>query len=135
MFQTDERLSSTFDTYEFSLEEPVKKMEFPFDSQTIEIFKNLFSIYGTITPQGKVLSLAGNIFDKTFADPQQLIGHNLTETVFWQSSEANFRMITDAVDAASKGIISKTILEFRISKEEKSYLELNLYPVYEENSR
>ena len=108
-------------------------MEFPFDIQTIEIFKNIFSIYGTITPQGKVLSLAGSIFDKTFADPQQLIGHNLTETVFWQSSDANFRMITDAVEAASKGITSKTILEFRISKEEKSYLELNLYPVYEEN--
>lgn len=110
-------------------------MEFPFDSQTIEIFKNLFSIYGTITPEGKVLSLAGSIFDKTFADPQLLIGHYLTETVFWQSSDANFRMINDAVDAASRGIVSKTILEFRISKEEKSYIELNLYPVYKDDSR
>jgi PAS domain S-box-containing protein len=107
-------------------------MEFPIDSQTFEIFKNLFSIYGTITSQGKVLSLAGNIFDKTFADPKLLVGQNLTETVFWQSSEANFRMITDAVEAASKGIVSKTILQFRISKEENSYIELNLHPVYEE---
>jgi PAS domain S-box-containing protein len=115
--------------------EPVKKMEFPFDSQTVEIFKNLFSIYGTITPQGKVLSLAGTIFDKTFADPQLLIGHNLTETVFWQSSDANFRMITDAVEAASKGIVSKTILQFRISKEENSYIELNLNPIYEDDRK
>lgn len=108
-------------------------MEFPLNEQTIEIFKNLFSIYGTITPdEGKVLSLAGTIFDKTFADPDQLIGHNLTETVFWQSSEANFRLINDAVNAASKGIASKTTLEFRISKEEKSFVELNLYPVYED---
>ena len=134
MFHIEESLSSTF-TEDRSSVEPEKKMEFPFDSQTIEIFKNLFSIYGTITPEGKVLTLAGNIFDKTFADPQQLIGHSLTETVFWQSSEANFRMITDAVDAASKGIVSKTILEFRISKEEKSFLELNLNPVYDENRR
>jgi PAS domain S-box-containing protein len=110
-------------------------MEFPFDSQTIEIFKNLFTIYGTITPEGKVLTLAGGIFDKTFADPQLLTGHYLTETVFWQSSDANFRMINDAVEAASRGIVSKTILEFRISKEEKSYIELNLHPVYEDGSR
>ena len=110
-------------------------MEFPFNGQTIEIFKNLFSIYGTLTPQGKVMSLAGNIFDKTFADPKLLIGQNLTETVFWQSSDANFRLITDAVEAASRGIMSKTILQFRISKEELCYLELNLFPVYDENTQ
>ncbi|HEY8563091.1 MAG TPA: ATP-binding protein [Pyrinomonadaceae bacterium] len=110
-------------------------MEFPFDIQTIEIFKSLFSIYGTITPQGKVLSLAGSIFDNTFADPKLLVGHDLTETVFWQSSEANYRVITDAVEAASKGIVSKSILEFRISKEEKSFIELNLHPVYEDDNR
>ena len=110
-------------------------MEFPLDIQAIEILKNLFAIYGTISPQGKVLSMAGNIFDKTFADPNDLIGHDLTETVFWQSSEANFRMITDAVEAARKGITSKTLLEFRISKEEKCFLELNLCPVFEETDR
>ncbi|HEY0461172.1 MAG TPA: ATP-binding protein [Pyrinomonadaceae bacterium] len=107
-------------------------MEFPLDIQTIEIFKNLFSIYGTLSPTGVVLSLAGKIFEHTFADPKLLVGHNLTETVFWQSSDANFRMITDAVEAAAKGITSKTILEFRISKEEKSLIELNLSPIYEE---
>lgn len=106
-------------------------MGFELDGQTFEIIKNLFSIYGTLNPQGKVLSLEGKIFDKTFADPKQLIGHNLTETVFWQSSEANFRMLADSVEAAMKGITSKTILEFRISKEEKSVIELNLCPVFE----
>jgi signal transduction histidine kinase len=110
-------------------------MEFPFNGQTVEIFNNLFTIYGTLNPQGKVLSLTGNIFDKTFADPNLLVGQNLTETVFWQSSDANFRLITDAVAAACKGITSKTTLEFRISKEEKSFIELNLYPIFEENSR
>jgi signal transduction histidine kinase/CheY-like chemotaxis protein len=134
MFHTNQRNSSSLADPVSSVE-PIKKMEFPFDSQTVEIFKNLFSIYGTITPQGKVLSLAGNIFDKTFADPKLLIGQNLTETVFWQSSDANFRMINDAVEAARKGIISKTILQFRISKEENSYIELNLYPVYEDERR
>lgn len=106
-------------------------MGFELDGQTFEIIKNLFSIYGTLNPQGKVLSLEGKIFDKTFADPKQLIGHNLTETVFWQSSDANFRMLADSVEAAMKGITSKTILEFRISKEEKSVIELNLCPVFE----
>lgn len=110
-------------------------MEFPLNGQTIEIFNNLFSIYGTLNPEGKVLSLTGNIFDKTFADPNLLLGQDLTETVFWQSSDANFRMISDAVDAAIQGITSKTTLEFRISKEEKSFIELNLFPIFEEGSR
>jgi len=130
MFQTGQQETSSTD----SVREPelTKKMEFPLDIQTIEIFKNLFSIYGTLSPTGVVLSLAGKIFENTFADPKLLVGHNLTETVFWQSSDANFRMITDAVEAAAKGITSKTILEFRISKEEKSFIELNLSPIYEE---
>jgi PAS domain S-box-containing protein len=107
-------------------------MEIPLDVQTIEIFNNLFSLYGTITPHGKVLTLSGKIFEKTFLDPNLLIGQKLTETVFWQSSEQNYRMITEAVEAAGKGIMSKTILEFRINKEENSFIELNLCPVYDE---
>jgi PAS domain S-box-containing protein len=134
MFQTKQRANSV-SADSVSAPESLKKMEFPFDLQTIEIFKNLFSIFGTINPEGKVLSLEGSIFEQTFADPKLLIGQNLTETVFWQSSDANFRLITDAVEAAGKGITSKTILEFRISKEEKNFIELNLFPVYEENSR
>ncbi|MEP6903959.1 MAG: PAS domain-containing protein, partial [Actinomycetota bacterium] len=105
-------------------------MEFPFDAQTAELFDNLFSFYGAINPQGAVLALSGKIFEKTFTNPNLLIGYKLTDTVFWQSSEQNYRMITDAVEAACKGIMSKTTLEFRISKEEKSFVELNLCPVY-----
>jgi len=134
MFQTNQQANSST-ANSFQAAKLNKIMEFPLDIQTIEILKNLFAIYGTISPQGKVLSLAGNIFDKTFADPFDLIGHNLTETVFWQSSDANFRMITDAVEAAGKGITSKTVLEFRISKAEICFIELNLCPVYEEESR
>lgn len=134
MFQTNQQAnSSTAKTFQAA--KLNKTMEFPLDIQAIEILKNLFAIYGTISPQGKVLALAGNIFDKTFADPNDLIGHNLTETVFWQSSDANFRMITDAVEAAGKGITSKTVLEFRISKEEICFIELNLCPVYDADSR
>ncbi len=107
-------------------------MEFPLEAQTVDIFNNLFSIYGTISPRGKVLALAGKIFEKTLLDPNLLTGQNLTETVFWQSSEQNYQMITCAVEAACKGIMSKTILEFRISKEEISFIELNLCPVYSE---
>jgi PAS domain S-box-containing protein len=133
MFQTSQKETQPADSVTDA--ELNNTMEFPLDIQTTEIFKNIFSIYGTITPDGKVLSLAGKIFENTFADPQLLIGHNLTETVFWQSSEANFRLITDAVGAAAKGITSKTILEFRISKEEKSFIELNLAPVYDESAK
>lgn len=110
--------------------EPISNMEFPLDVQTIDVFDNLFSFYGTISSQGKVLALSGKIFEKTFTNPKLLTGHKFTETVFWQSSEHNYRMIKDAVEAACKGIMSKTVLEFRISKEEKSIVELSLCPIY-----
>lgn len=110
-------------------------MESSVNAQTVEVFKHLFAIYGTISPRGEVLALEGKIFENTFADPQLLTGHHLTETVFWQSSEENYRLITEAVEAAGKGVTSKTILEFRISKEEKCIIELNLFPIFEENGR
>jgi PAS domain S-box-containing protein len=111
---------------------PIKDMDFSFNTETAEIFDNLFNLYGTIDSNGKVLTLSGKIFEKTLTNPKLLIGHKLTETVFWQSSEYNFRLINDAVEAACKGIMSKTLLEFRISKAEKIFIELNLCPVFEE---
>ncbi|MBS1797010.1 MAG: response regulator [Acidobacteria bacterium] len=105
-------------------------MNVPFDAATTEIFDQLFALYGTITPSGKVLDLAGRIFEKTRLDPRLLIGQQLTETVFWQSSEQSYRMIADAVEAAGKGIRSNTVLEFRVDKTEKIFLELDLCPVY-----
>jgi PAS domain S-box-containing protein len=137
MFRVDQKQNSS-SAASFQAIEPIKSnktkpMEFLINAQTYEIFNNLFALFGTISPQGKVLSLTGRIFEKTFADPNMLIGQDFTETVFWQSSEQNYRMITDAVEAACKGIMSKTILEFRISKEEKCFIELNLNPVFTEN--
>lgn len=132
MLQTSQMLNARFGD-SFTSIEPLNKMENPFDGKTFEIFNNLFSIYGTITPRGGVLSLAGNIFEKSFADPALLTGQNLTETVFWQTSEDNFRLINEAVESAGKGITSKTILQFRVSKEDIRFIELHLFPVYEDD--
>ncbi len=130
MFRNNPGLISTSGTIQTLI--PIKDMNFSFDAETTEIFDNLFNLYGKIDSSGKVLTLSGKIFEKTLTNPDLLTGHKLTETVFWQSSEYNFRLINDAVDAACKGITSKTILEFRISKEEKIFIELNLCPVFEE---
>lgn len=108
-------------------------MNNPFDGIAKEIFDNIFSIYGLIDPQGKVISLNGRIFQKTFTDPNLLKGQILTETVYWHSSEKNYQIISDAVEAARKGIISKNILEFRVSKEEIVFIELNLQPFFDES--
>jgi PAS domain S-box-containing protein len=110
--------------------EPLKNMEFPLDHQTNEIFDNLFSFYGTLNPEGTVITLQGKIFEKTFTDPKLLAGHKFTETVFWQTSENNFQIINNAIAAACKGIMSKTILSFRVSAEEKRVIELTLCPVF-----
>lgn len=117
----------------FQTLEPITNMKFPLDAETKEIFENLFSFYGTLNPEGEVLTLSGKIFEKTFTNPKLLTGHKFTDTVFWQSSENNFRMINDSIEAACKGIMSKTILEFRISAEEKSVVELTLCPVFSES--
>lgn len=131
MYQGDERNVPTFPNFnEQKLSDDF--MYHPFEARTTEIFDNLFAIYGNIDRDGKVISLSGKIFEQTFADPNLLVGEVLTETVFWQSSEQNYRIIAEAVEVAGKGIMSKTILQFRLSKEEIITLELNLQPVFEE---
>jgi PAS domain S-box-containing protein len=109
---------------------PINNMKFPLDIQTTELFDDLFSFYGTLDAEGTMLIMRGKIFEKTFTDPKLLSGHKFTDTVFWQTSEPNYQMVKNAVDAACKGIMSKTILSFRISAEEKSVIELSLCPVY-----
>lgn len=106
----------------------------PLDERTKAIFDNIFSIYGLLDPIGKVIELNGKIFQNTFTDPILLHGQILTETVFWQSSENNYRIICEAVEAARKGIISKNILEFRVSKEEIILLEINFQPLFDETA-
>jgi len=101
----------------------------PIHSFTDEIFRAVFDFYGTLDLAGRVLSLAGTIFDQTKTDPELLIGQRLSETVFWQASENTSRLVEESIERALGGNRSRTIVDFRISSDRKVAVELFLQPL------
>ena len=96
------------------------------------IFWNVFDFFGILDTEGRVLELDGSIFEQTKIDPKLLIGQRLSETVFWQASENTSRMVEDAIDRATAGTPSRTIVDFRISADRKVAVEVLLQPLKRE---
>ena len=101
----------------------------PFYPYTENIFWNVFDFFGTVDPDGRVITLAGSIFDQTKTDPKLLIGQPLSETVFWQSSENTSRIVEDAITRSAGGKSSKFIVDFRVSSDKKVPVEMYLQPL------
>lgn len=104
-------------------------MKLTFDDSTQDIFNNLFIFFGTLTPEGYVLSLAGKIFERIATAPELLIGQKFSETVYWQSTEDTPGILEQAVTNAANGKASGTILDFRVNSQEKIIIELFLHPI------
>lgn len=107
-------------------------MEAILDNQSQEIFENVFAFYGTLSPEGYLLSLTGKIFENSSTEPEILIGQKFSETVFWQSSEFTSAQLDAAVSEAANGKKSESLLSFRVNSKEKIIIELYLYPIREE---
>lgn len=107
-------------------------MAYNFDSLTQDIFDNVFLFFGTLTPEGFVLDLTGEIFKKSNIDPQLLIGQRFSETVYWQSSELTSNILSQAINAAARGEKSETLLDFRVSSKEKLTISFYLHPSFDE---
>lgn len=107
--------------------------EFYFNAQTLSIFENAFAFYGILDPNGCVLQLRGGIFDKTNLDTELLTGQRFSETVFWQSSEHTAEILEKAIEEAAAGNKSKAFLDFRLSSDDKRFIELHLQPSNNEN--
>ena len=101
----------------------------PFYPYTESIFWSVFDFFGTLDIRGRVISLAGSIFEQTKIDPKLLIGQQLSETVFWQASENTSRTIEEAIEPAAGGKSSRTIVDFRISSDRKVAVEVFLQPL------
>ena len=101
----------------------------PFYPYTENIFWSVFDFFGTLDAQGRVISLAGSIFEQTRIDPKLLIGQRLSETVFWQASENTSRTVEEAIEQAAAGKPSRTIVDFRISSDRKTAVEVFLQPL------
>ncbi len=103
--------------------------EFKLDEQAQDIFKNAFVFFGTLTPDGYVLSLTGNVFERTATAPELLIGQKFSETVYWQSTEQTPNILDQAIAKTANDEKSKTVLDFRVNSQEKIVVELILQPI------
>ncbi len=97
------------------------------------LFDDLFAFYGTISPNGSILSLTGTIFKNTNIEPDVLIGQKFSDAVFWQSSEQNVELINNAVKESSLGTKSYALLNFRVNSTIRKLVELNFHQVSGEN--
>ena len=107
----------------------------PANSDTETIFNNVFDFYGTLDGDGRVISLAGRIFESTNTNPELLTGQLFSQTVFWQSSENTARIFETSIEKAGNGETSKLLLDFRISSDEKVAVEVNLQPLNNTNEQ
>lgn len=113
----------------------IDDLDFISDSQAHRVFLDVFSFFGTLSPDGNVLSLFGRVFEKADVNPEVLVGQLFSETVFWQSSEHTSAILIDAIEEAKKGEKTKVLLEFRISSSEKIIIELFIYPLFENGNQ
>ncbi|HQU83539.1 MAG TPA: hypothetical protein PKY59_10455, partial [Pyrinomonadaceae bacterium] len=102
--------------------------EFYFNEQTLSIFENVFAFYGILDSKGFVRRLKGKIFEQTDLETDLLVGQKFSETVYWQSSEFTAETLENAIQETANGVKSRIFLDFRMSSEDKRFIELNLQP-------
>ncbi|MEP7038788.1 MAG: ATP-binding protein, partial [Acidobacteriota bacterium] len=105
------------------------KMEFAPDNYTLDIFKNVFAFFGTLSTNGYVKSLEGKVFERTATEPDLLIGQKFSETVYWQSSEHISKQVDKLISEAAEGNKEKALVNFRVSADEIINIELYLHPI------
>lgn len=95
----------------------------------VSLIDRAFDLYGVLDNSGAILDLRGRLFEDGRANPRLLIGQPFAETVFWQSSESNNRLIANAVKRSISGEECRLRLDFRVSADEKVPVDLNFLPV------
>lgn len=114
---------------------PDNAQNLPGNSNTETIFNNVFDFHGTLDSDGRVISLSGRIFESTNTNPELLTGQLFSQTVFWQSSENTARIFESSIERAANGEMSKLLLDFRVSSDEKVAVEVNLQPLNDGNQQ
>ncbi|MEO8647818.1 MAG: ATP-binding protein, partial [Acidobacteriota bacterium] len=93
------------------------------------LLNNIFDLFGTLDPEGRVISLEGRIFEKTNTDTALLLGQRFYETVFWQTAEVTSKLLERSIRKTAGGEVSELVLDFRISADEKQPVEVHFQPV------
>lgn len=104
-------------------------MQFNLTAQNRIIYENVFAFFGTLSPQGFVLSLEGQVFKRTATDPNLIVGQKFSETVYWQSAEHIPELLEQAIADAAAGANSKIPLDFRVGAGEIINIEFYLQPL------
>lgn len=99
------------------------------------IFRASFDLYGVLDEDGKIILMDGSLFERAGTNPDLLLGQIFTQTVYWQSSERTAKMFEKAIHDCLKGQCNSVKLDFRISSEHQTPIELSLVPITHENDR
>ena len=104
-------------------------MEISADEIANEVLNEISAFSGAMSFDGKILSLAGKVFERTETNPNLLVGQKFSETVYWQANESVPKILDNAVEVAASGEKTFVLLDFRVSAEEILKVELFLYPL------
>ncbi len=99
------------------------------------IFQASFDLYGVLDEDGRIISMDGTLFERAGTDPTLLLGQIFTQTVYWQSSERTAKIFEKSIQDCLKGQCNSVKLDFRISSEYQTPIELSLVPITLEDDR
>ncbi|MDQ3798762.1 MAG: ATP-binding protein [Acidobacteriota bacterium] len=104
-------------------------------SRAAAAYENVFAFYGLLSRDGFLLELKGKIFaeNASLIEPELLVGHKFSETVFWQSESYVAERLQVAVEEAAKGRTTVSELEFRITAQQILVVDLHLVPQLNES--
>ncbi|HLM00290.1 MAG TPA: ATP-binding protein [Pyrinomonadaceae bacterium] len=93
-------------------------------------YEKVFAFYGWLSRDGFLLELKGKIFEENEAliEPELMVGHKFSETVFWQSESYVAEKLQVAIEEAAKGRTTVSELEFRIMAQQIRVVDLHLIP-------
>jgi signal transduction histidine kinase/ActR/RegA family two-component response regulator len=100
-----------------------------FGGASVALFDSIFDLYGLLYYDGMVIDLKGRIFERTKTDPELLVGQPFAQTVFWQSAETTSRIVEKEIKDCAAGRPTRLIVDFRISADERSAVDLRLIPL------
>jgi PAS domain S-box-containing protein len=119
-----------FPSFVFFNKKAPERKQIDLDSETSSIYENAFAFYGAVSPDGFLLELDGAIFKshENLVEPELLIGHKFSDTVFWQSNPYVADLLQNAISEAAKGLITRAELQFRIAAQDIHTVDMILIP-------
>lgn len=103
-------------------------MNFLADNNTLSIFHNIFTFFGTINPDGIVTGFDGEILKKLNLTREFFVGRKFSNMSYWQTSKSNFEKFESVIaKAAVKNV--KSTFDFALNETEKISVEIFFQPI------